>query len=342
MKKIVTVPLPLNITDRYKWMYESYLSYQVAPLKIKKLKNVFITFTGFCVNNKGLIKESHHSYPLQYQDYLKEASFYYYDALDHPENLITLDDDNIYTTIHHPWFNYFHWLTESIFRLWMVRHHLDKVILILPEYYKSADFIVGSLEPFKIKKVFYIPSEKSVLIKNLWLPPIKPICDSFNSKHLSQVRSFYRNYVTQQTKISTFKTTRLYVSRELAGRRKVVNEDEVLKIIKKHEFTVFHPENFPFLEQVAIFLNVKYLIGTHGSGLTNMLFMGVNTSLLELHKNKTNELDHPSPLFWYMAEALQINYFHQLCETHGKEDYFVGDYIIDTNLLEENIIKMLS
>ncbi|MBS1528462.1 MAG: glycosyltransferase family 61 protein, partial [Bacteroidetes bacterium] len=87
--------------------------------------------------------------------------------------------------------------------------------------------------------------------------------------------------------------------------------------------------------------NAKYLVGEHGSGLTNLLFLPQNSSVLELHKNKTNELDHPSPLFWYMADALGVNYFHQSCETAGREDYFEGDYLIDTELLELNLCKML-
>ena len=35
---------------------------------------------------------------------------------------------------------------------------LNKMILILPEYYKEADFIVGSLKPFEIKKPLTIPA----------------------------------------------------------------------------------------------------------------------------------------------------------------------------------------
>jgi len=42
-----------------------------------------------------------------------------------------------------------------------------------------------------------------------------------------------------------------------------------------------------------------------------------------------------------MAEALGINYYHQLCETHGKEDYFEGDYVIDAGLFEKNLLPML-
>jgi capsular polysaccharide biosynthesis protein len=132
------------------------------------------------------------------------------------------------------------------------------------------------------------------------------------------------------------------VSRGLASRRKVTNEAEIITVLKKYGFTIFHPENFNFLQQVAIFSKVKYLVGEHGSGLTNLLFMSKNSSLLELHKNKTNELDHPSPLFWYMAEALGVNYYHQVCETEGKEDYFEGSYIINIELFEQNLVKMLN
>lgn len=72
-----------------------------------------------------------------------------------------------------------------------------------------------------------------------------------------------------------------------------------------------------------------------------MLFMDKNTSVLELHKNKTNELTHPSFLFWYMAEALGINYYHQSCTTVGNEDYFEGSYFVEPKLFEKNISLMI-
>lgn len=342
MVKEVTVPLPLNILNEYKFMYEPYTTYELPEVGVKKLKNVFVAFSGFCMNGNGLIKECHHNYPAQFNYYQNEAAKYYYDVTDHPENLIILEDDRPYLVIHHPWFNYYHWICESIFRLRMVRRQLDNLTLVLPEYYQNADFIMESLEPFKIKHIFYISNGKSLMVKNLCLPQIKPVCDSYNARHLKQVGDFYRNYVWIEKKIKVDQIDKLYISRELASRRKVINEDEVLAVVRKYGFIIFYPENHTFLEQVAIFSHVKYLVGTHGSGLTNLLFMRKGASLLELHKNKTNELDHPSPLFWYMAGALGINYYHQLCETHGREDYFEGDYIIDAEMLEKNLIKMLN
>jgi capsular polysaccharide biosynthesis protein len=135
---------------------------------------------------------------------------------------------------------------------------------------------------------------------------------------------------------------RLYISRRLAGRRRVIDEEKLIAILEKYGFVIFYPEEHSFLEQVAIFSRVIYLVGMHGSGLTNMLFMPKGASVLEFHKDHTNELDHPSPLFWYMAEALEINYYHQSCLTHGNDDYFTGDYLVDAELFERNIWLMLS
>jgi len=340
VKKIIPVPYPLNMAEKDRFRYEPYLGYELLPQKIKYLHNVFVGNSGFCMNSRGLIKECHHAYPWQYEYYQNEASKYYYDAEDHPENLVVLDDENTYLAIHHPWFNYYHWVCESLFRLWMVRHKLEKLVLLLPEYYRDADFITGSLEPFNIRRIYYIPSGKSVMVRNLCLPQIKPLCDSYNPLQLKQVRDFYREFVHSKKSISTTLGDRIYVSRRMAPRRKVVNEDEIEPVLKKYGFRIFYPEQYGFHEQVAIFSQVKFLAGEHGSGLTNLMFVNKGTSLLELHKDKSNELDHPSPLFWYMARAMGVNYYHQLCDTPGVEDYFDGDYIFDPVLLDRNLALM--
>jgi capsular polysaccharide biosynthesis protein len=321
-------------------LYAPYRSYPEPVQRVKYFKNVLITFSGFCVGRNGLIRECHHDYPHQYNDYLAEAGHYYEEAAEHPDRLITLDDDTMYLAIHHPWFNYYHWICESIFRLWLVRKKLDRLTLVLPEHYRTADFIVASLEPFALKNIFYIPEGKSLLVRHLCLPQLKPVCDSYNARHLRQVSHFYREYVLTGCFTAAAFSDRLYVSRRLAGRRKVVNEEELLVILERFGFTVFYPEQHGFLEQVAMFSKVRWLVGEHGSGLTNLLFMPPGSAVLELHKNRTNELDHPSPLFWYMADALGIHYYHQSCVTVGREDYFEGDYRVDPVLFEQNLIEL--
>lgn len=342
MSTTVTVPLPLNIDRESRPLYAPYRQYSIVRQKVLFLSDIFVTASGLALDGNGMVKECHHDYPGQYGTLLREAMKEIRKSRQDEDFVVTLNDETTYLLIHHPWYNYYHWICELIFRLWMVRKSLDHLTLLLPEQYSRAEFIMQSIKPFAPRNIYYIPPGKNIFVKNLCLPQIKPICDTYNAAHVRQIRNFYRKYVPDNATKAIFVSERLYVSRRYAGRRSVINEAEILPILEKFGFAIFFPEKVDFLGQVAIFSKVRFLVGEHGSGLTNILFMDRGTSILELHKDKTNELQHPSFLFWYLAEALDINYYHQSCTTMGKEDYFEGNYHVDPVLLEQNLAKMLA
>jgi capsular polysaccharide biosynthesis protein len=341
MNKRITVSLPVNTSPAELARYEPYLTYELAPQKIKYYKNVFVTYSGFCMNNKGLVKESHHDHPHQLDDYLNEAAHYYYDASEHPENLITLDDDKTYLLIHHPWFNYYHWICECIFRAWMVKDIKDDMVLLLPDYYAGQDFIMSPLEPFGFKNIFFIPAKKSLMVRNLCLPQIKAKVDSYDYKMLAQVRNYLKDYAVKVKGLHINLGEKIYISRKKASRKRVENEVELEPILLKHGFSIINNEDYNFWEQVAIYSSAKYLVSIHGSGLTNMLFMQDDSRIFELRKRVTNERDWFSPVFWYFAEALGFNYYQQMCEpTNVDDDYFNANYIADPILLDKNLTLM--
>jgi Glycosyltransferase 61 len=341
MKRMIAVNLPANVTDYEKHIFEPFMKYELVSLKIKKVRNALVTFSGLCLDQKGLIKESHHSNPKQFEDFLREAFSYCHNLIKNPENCINLENDNVYLVIHHPWYNYYHWLCECIFRLWMIKDHLAEMILVLPDYYESTDFIMGSLKPFNLKKIFFIPRPKSLYVKNLCLPQIKPVVDSYDPKAVKEIREFYLNYVLNEKKIHIDLGERVYISRSKASRKKVQNEEELKEILKKYKFVILNNEDYSFLEQVSIYSNVKYLISIHGSGLTNMLFMKENSNIFELLKKKTNIKDWHSPVFWYLADCLGYAYFQQICDpTDLDAGYFNSDLIVDTEQFEKNISLM--
>ena len=338
MSKQITVSLPLNIARGELPLFEPFLNYRLEAQKIKKFKNVFVTYSGFCLNNKGLIKESHHNHPHQIDDYQNEAAIYYHNANDQPENLITLNNDNTYLLIHHPWFNYYHWICECVFRAWMVKDQVDEMILLLPDYYKGVDFIMAPLEPFNFKNIFFIPRGKSLLVKNVCIPQIKEKVDSYDYKMVYNVKHFLLEYLTANKNIDIDFGERIYISRKKAQRKKVDNEDDIIAILLKYKFHIINNEDYTFWEQVAIYSKVKYLVSIHGSGLTNMLFMREGASVLEFHKKQTNNKDWHSKAFWYMAEALGYNYYQQICEpTDVNADYFNANFLVDPELLDKNL-----
>src|SRR5689334_14311039 len=139
MSKKVSVLPPVNINDEDASLFLPYLSFELSPLKVKRLTNAFVTYTGFCVTENGLLKESHHDYPPQFDYFLKLASVSYEEAYENPDNLVVLDDDNTYLSIHHPWFMYYHWICESVFRIWRVKDKINQMVLLLPESYKKSE-----------------------------------------------------------------------------------------------------------------------------------------------------------------------------------------------------------
>jgi hypothetical protein len=341
MPKFVAVPLPLNLSEKDAFLFEPHTKYEIKPLKIKHLKKVFVTYTGLAVNRNGLIKESYHDYPEEHENCQREASYYYQLADQNPDLLIELNSESRYLLIHHPWYNYYHWIFEAILRLWIVKEDSDNMILLLPDYYKDSDFIMGSLEPFKLKNIYFIPNGKSVLLNRLCLPQLKPKCDSYHVDKVLEIRKFYLDYVRKEKGIDIDLGERIYISRRKAARKKVINEEAVELVLAKYGFLILNNEDYTFLEQVSIYSNAKYLVSIHGSGLTNMLFMKDNSSVLELIKNKTNTLNRPSFVFWYEAATLGFRYFAQVCKpVTADDDYFFGDFLIDTSELEKNLELM--
>lgn len=343
MRGYISVKTPVNLSQEEAHLFLPHLRYQLDPLRVKRIKNALITYSGLCVNRTGLIKECHHWYPWYYDSYISEVASFQRRIESDPGQLIIFDDDNVYLSIFHPWYNYYHWICESIFRLWMVREQAREMILVLPEYYRSSGFIMPSLENFRFKDIYFIPQFKSLLVRNLCLPQIKPWVDGYDKRKLRQVRDFYLSDVLPGKGLDLDLGERLYVSRKKAARKKVANEPELEDLLHAYGFAIINNEDYSFFEQLSIFSHAKYLISIHGSGLTNMLVMKENAHILEFQKRSTNDRDWHSRAFWYLADALEYSYYHQLCEPiDPADDYYHANISVAADRLENNIRFMLS
>jgi hypothetical protein len=76
----------------------------------------------------------------------------------------------------------------------------------------------------------------------------------------------------------------IYLTRGKSSGRKVLNESELICVLKKYGFKVVDTNGKHILDQATIFKNARYVVAPHGAGLTNILFRGSNPlSILELH-----------------------------------------------------------
>jgi capsular polysaccharide biosynthesis protein len=77
-------------------------------------------------------------------------------------------------------------------------------------------------------------------------------------------------------------TSRLYITRPNAGRRRLVNDAEIAARLTKRGFVALDPGAWSFQEQVAAFGDAAVIVGPHGAALTNAAFMPPGGALVEL------------------------------------------------------------
>jgi capsular polysaccharide biosynthesis protein/tetratricopeptide (TPR) repeat protein len=75
---------------------------------------------------------------------------------------------------------------------------------------------------------------------------------------------------------------RIYISRDRASHRRVLNEAALIEQLQAYNFTVIQLESLSFAEQVALFAHAKLILAPHGGGLTNLIFCQPGTIVIEL------------------------------------------------------------
>jgi hypothetical protein len=105
----------------------------------------------------------------------------------------------------------------------------------------------------------------------------------------------------------------ILVSRSNALRRRLLNEDELFNQLKKFGFKKVFFENLSYEKQVELSMNCKIMIGYHGAGLTNLIFMKKNSHLIEIY-NKHYEHEH----FKLFSMCQKIKYKNFQCKDNKK------------------------
>ncbi len=108
-------------------------------------------------------------------------------------------------------------------------------------------------------------------------------------------------------------TKRLYVARGAAPRRRVINEVAVEKLLASHGFTSVNPGVMSLDAQIKLFADASVVVGPHGAGLTNTVFMAPGGAVVEL--------THTKRVVW--------TYHEVACAAGHSYACVVGDFIGD-------------
>ena len=105
----------------------------------------------------------------------------------------------------------------------------------------------------------------------------------WNFEKVKKIQTFFENLLPKNPHTGStcaIPVNRIYVSRKLAGKRHLSNEDEFLPLLKKYKFRKVYLEKMTIIEQVDLFRKASHVIAAHGAGLTNILFAPADDRML--------------------------------------------------------------
>ncbi|MDP4266552.1 MAG: glycosyltransferase family 61 protein [Bacteroidota bacterium] len=324
-KSIALRKLPVNYEIKHKIFFEQDFKKEINETYISEFKNVLVTSEGIAYNKFHIIKES-----LLTPEHYKIFNLRYLLSTLIKGKGISLTNEEYLLPFNFWYKGYFHWITETLPRLYIIKEKLREYVLLLPE--DLCKFHLDSIAPFNFKNIFLIPGKNYVKIENLILPSHTAPTGNYNEFLINKVREFYLDFFKTNISIKTSK--RIYISRAKAARRQIENEEQVKTLLKNKGFDIIYFEELTFAEQLLISNNADIMLGLHGAGLTNMLFMKPGTNVFELRF----ENDSHNLCYFSLASALNLNYYYQFCNTAEKGmDTHTGNINVDLEALEKNI-----
>jgi len=107
---------------------------------------------------------------------------------------------------------------------------------------------------------------------------------------------------------------RLYVSRNDASRRRILNEGEIFALLQKHGFQKVQLSRLSFKEQAELFYSAEVVVAPHGAGLSHLVFCAPKTPVLEIFSPA-----YFHPCYWHVCDRIGLSYHYFLGEGESPE-----------------------
>ncbi|SDG12145.1 glycosyltransferase family 61 protein [Mucilaginibacter gossypii] len=106
-----------------------------------------------------------------------------------------------------------------------------------------------------------------------------------------------------QKKLQPAKTAsnKVYISR--VCRRRILNEDEVVILLRSFGFIIIEDKNRSISEQISIYRNASFIIGPHGASFSNVIWCEPGTQLFEIFSP-----NYAPDFFLYLASIMKMKY----------------------------------
>ncbi|MEX2531234.1 MAG: glycosyltransferase family 61 protein [Gemmatimonadota bacterium] len=223
--------------------------------------------------------------------------------------------------------NYSHWLSAHLpkFLLLQERDELGDVLLPpdLPTFARASLRILGfpsedfrTFDPTAVQRV----DELTVLDTDRFRPElVRKVRDAVWEGEVPAPRR------------------RIFISRQKVDRRRLLNEEQMWRLLEPLGFERVVMEELPFEAQVELMKDTRVLVGSHGAGLTNMIFCAPGTQVLEIA-----DLSFPNPNFYALASGLGHDYWLAEGDPVGEGHPLILDMVADEEAVRDVVLAILA
>lgn len=233
--------------------------------------------------------------------------------------------------------NYFHWMFDCLPRLELLRladirwDEIDHFLVgEFTQFQKDSLEILG-IDP---TRRVHLASAGHFRCENLLLPSLP---GNTGNPPAWVCRFLRQKFLDNSNSTRCFSGRKIYVSREGASFRRVLNEKEVISILEPEGFEVVRLETLNIREQAEIFAQSDVIVSPHGAGLTNLVFCRPATQVVEIFSPRCVLAP-----YWAISSHGSLRYSYLLGEpmmTDANGGYFT--MIEDIQVDCEKLLKTL-
>jgi Glycosyltransferase 61 len=121
---------------------------------------------------------------------------------------------------------------------------------------------------------------------------------------------------------------RIYISRQGAVHRRVINEDAVMRALERAGFLIVDANPLSIAEKIELFGDAALVVSAHGAGLTHCLFVPTGAKTIEV----LDPFHLMGGLYYQMAAALGQEYWYLFAENQAWKSRTPTDNYEDNRL----------
>jgi hypothetical protein len=245
--------------------------------------------------------------------------------------------------------NFSHWLVESVVRALLFKPFDDGSIM----------YLCPRLEPWQHEALALagVPKERILTVRRRRLARFPEVFAV--SRGMSRMPALIPGALSalaalatpardeqapaEPTTEPTTGRRRLFVSRAQVKNRHISNEPQLVEVLGAHGFQTVHPEQLSVVQQIELFAGAEAVIGSWGSGLTNLVFSPPGTLVIEM---QPEEVDFGGNAFvWNLASIREQPYAQVVCPvTDGMRQLPLGerDMTVDVDEIDALLGQLLA